>query len=550
MSLGRGQRKDNQHLPGSQRGVYAKIHVNSLWGFFCLCLPALLPSCLFAQSSLLRQQYPFSLPENEVLQFLHQDWQHDGLRYLDVPFELHGLEMGEFSCVFDLWDTFDSLSAESDTVYLLFEGLAWEAELELNGKFLGLHHDPLERWEVPVLKTWLVPEKNTLTLRLFVDQPKPLYCRPFLGIVRPVSFLTPHQWKRRKQLNRQTISFADTVGLVAPYFRTTAYSFDLFEALKNLYPLKQLGIRHIYFPFPAGDQFENLCRQLGFVVVDSIRDDTYVCPVNAYPNESIGFPMSPRFWIDEAGDYTSYYGNVYLWQSKRMNQVPEGDHFLLALLIFFPLFASFFIKLLNPAFFSQQVSLLLTPKRFVDSPNETLYSHTGLLWGLIWIRTICITIYLTLLMYYIQLENQWILLNIFREWSLSSVLFYQEKSLLRLLLISGVIIIFWLLIKYLLISLIGGIFRIKAMVARIASLDVAGTYPLILILPIPMALILFMDQLWGGILAIFLLILTVGYISRQVYVLYIGLDRLFSFSSAMKFLYICTFIIVPYMVWF
>lgn len=505
---------------------------------------------LSAQASRLQQDFPFSLPHTDIIQTIHQDWQHDGLRYLDVPFELQGIQMGEFQCSFDLATSFDSLTQGADTVYLLLEGVAWEAELELNGKFLGTQNHPLKEWHLPIAKDWLLKEKNELILRLFVDQIKPVYCLPFLGIVRPVSLLTLEQWKRRQLIRHRETAQADTVGFVAPYFRSTAYSFDQFEALKNLYPLKRMGIKHIYFPFPAGRRFRDLCHQLGFVIVDSLHSDSYICPVNAYPYESIGFPMTPRFWIDEDGAYTSYYGDIYPWKSRRMKPVPSDDHFLLALLIFFPLLAAFLIKLLNPAFFAMQLSLLLTPKRFVDSPNETLYSHTGLLWGLIWIRTICLAIFMTLLMYYVQLENQWILLNIFRDWSMSSMLFYGEKSLLSLLLISGLVIVFWLLIKYLLISIIGGVFRIKAMITRIASLEVAGTYPLILLLPIPMALILFMEQLWGGILLIFLLILLLGYISRQVYVMYIGLDRLFSFSSAMKFLYICTFIIVPYMVWF
>ena len=153
-------------------------------------------------------------------------------------------------------------------------------------------------------------------------------------------------------------------------------------------------------------------------------------------------------------------------------------------------------------------------------------------------------------MYYIQVENQWKLLNIFQDWSLASSMFYPGKRLQELLFMSLGFLVVWTLLKYMLIAFIGSVFRIKAIVARIASLDVWGSYPMILILPIPMSLILFMDQLWGGGMVILLLAFAGIYIGRQMYVLYIGLDRFFGFSSAMKILYICTFIIVPYMVWF
>ena len=493
----------------------------------------------------LEQQFPFSLPPAEALLVLDQDWQHDGLRFLDLPFELHGIETGEFLYMFD-WTE----NPSQDSLYIYLGGVAGEAEIELNGRFLGIQPQSLKEWVIGIHGNWLKPTGNELTLQLHVGEIDPLHARPFLGIVRPVEILTKEQLLERRQRSISSVGSADTVGIVAPYFRTTGFGFDTFEALRNLYPLKQQKITHLYFPFPAGERFRSLCVQTGFVLVDSLTPETYVCPINAYPYEPVGFPFSPRFWIDEKGNATEYYGNAYPWKSLWVKPKRDSDHVLLAVLVIFPLLVAFFIKLLNPGFFSLLLSLLFTPKRYVDTPNETLYTNKGLLWSLVWVRTLSLAIFMTLILYYVQVENQWKLLNIFRDWSLLSNIFYPGKNLEELLLVSVGILIVWVLFKYGTISFIGGVFRIKAMASRVASLDVLGTYPIILVLPIPISLILFMDQLWGGAMLILLLTIVGIYLVRHIYVLYIGLDRFFGFSSAMKILYICTFIIVPYMVWF
>ena len=327
-----------------------------------MCL--LLPATFYGQAEILRQQFPYSLAERESILELDQDWQHDGLRFLDIPFELKGISSGRFSCSFDLKD-----SIPSDSVFLCMEGVAWEAEVELNGRFLGIQEIPMAKWVVGIHTDWLDTIDNQLILRLYTGNIQPLYPRPFLGIVGSVSLLTPQQRNKRRAWKMPAVGFADTVGIIAPYFRSSSFGFDAFEALRNLYPLKKQGIRHIFFPFPAGERFESLCAQLGFVRVDSLRPGTIVCPVNEYPYEVVGYPFSPRFWLDKEGYYTSYYGNMYSWDRSWMMPKNPGNHFLLVLLILFPLLATYLIKLLSPGFFCAPILFAFYPAEICGHPQ-------------------------------------------------------------------------------------------------------------------------------------------------------------------------------------
>ena len=81
------------------------------------------------------------------------------------------------------------------------------------------------------------------------------------------------------------------------------------------------------------------------------------------------------------------------------------------------------------------------------------------------------------------------------------------------------------------------------------NLNVVGAFPLIWVMGLPGAFLLFSDHIgqrssWAGILIGILLVI---YLIRQLYISYLGLEKLFAFSSGIKILYICGFNILPYL---
>jgi hypothetical protein len=253
--------------------------------------------------------------------------------------------------------------------------------------------------------------------------------------------------------------------------------------------------------------------------------------------------------MDREGNYTTHFGDLFQWGDISRVWETKQNNGLLAFLILFPLLAAALIKLLSPGFFAGQWNLLINPKRFVDSPAESLYTNSGLLWSLFWIKTLCFAFFISLAMYYLELAHAWAPWQQARPESLAIRWFMPASNLWELLGRSLLVLFLGSLLKILVLGMVSQVFRIKALVPKIISIEVIGTFPLILLLHLPLALVI-VGQSWGHPLLVLSLTVTLAvYFLRWVYVSYIGIDRLFAFSSAMKFLYICTFILIPYLVW-
>ena len=437
-----------------------------------------------------------------------------------------------------------------DTVFIYFEGVAWDAELELNGKYLDVHGVSFTPWVIPVPGDSLRASQNELRLRLTRGERKAFYPRQFLGIFRPVYLLNSSQLEAMQQAFMPEVPHADSVAVIAPYFRSHGYSFQGYEASRILLPLYQNKIKYVYFAFPPDRYFQLYCASLGFVAVRELRQEDYVGLVNPYPYEPAGFPYTPDFWLDEEAGRTIYYGDVRLADQFRLPADP-GDHSsLLILIILFPLLSLFIIKLISPGFFNNQLGFLFKPQLFLEPSVETSYSNQGLLYILQLFKFINGAIFLTLVYYYIHKENQWDSMNIFTDWSLINQIFYQTNSLIAMLGKSLLLLLGWGMAKQLFMGLVGRSFGIKGMLPAFMGLEVVSSYPLILVMGIPMALILYMERLWGGLVGGLLIVLLTIYLVRRIYILFIGLDRLFTFSYTVKILYICTFNVLPYIIMF
>lgn len=489
-----------------------------------------------------RRKYPWSFFHTEYLQQLNDNWEIDG-RPESVPFEFYKREEASFTSYFC------SPDSVGDSVYLYFEGLAWNGELILNDRYLGVYQRPFEPWKIPVHISWLNPDSNKIKLNLFYGTSPEWYPEQFIGVFRPVYLLNKAQVARIEKPLMKKVATADTIGIVAPYYGNKGYVFDGFYAARNLYLLKKHQIRHIYFPFEPGRKLQALCAEAGFTRVDSLNRESRICIVNAYKYEPSVFPWIFSSWLDLSGQRTSDFGEMFMTKGIFTRRSEVDNRLWFGLLVFLPLLQLFFLKIASPGFFYSLFRLTIKPQLYIDSGTEGSGAQQGLLLVLHIIRLLSMSLFLTLGIYLVDIYHQWDLLNVIRDHGFMFSFFYGSKGLGWIFARSIIAVMGWFALKHAMILFIGRIFRIKGMVDGLLNLEIVSTYPLILVLPVPVAFLLVADPVEFKIILGMLILIALSYYLRRLYVLYVGLDRLFGFSSGMKILYICTFNIFAYLIW-
>ncbi|MEL6852838.1 MAG: DUF4271 domain-containing protein [Bacteroidota bacterium] len=474
---------------------------------------------------------------------LEKSWQaaESGTRF-PIPFQDVEAERIALTAHFSLTD-----SLIPDSLYLYFEGVSWRAELELNDVFLGVHQNPFQDWVVPIARNWFRPGTNTLSLILQRGAALKNYPEPFLGIFRPNYLFTEAQLEAyRKEVLPQARE-ASKVALIAPYYRSAGYIFDSFEAARNLLPLRQKGITHLSFIFPPGREMREMCARLGFQEVRELTQAESVAPINAYPFDKFNFGVPGRFWLDMEAYRTANFGDFTpLKKNKRAAAHPYWSY-LLVLLAWFPLLSMYAVKSLSPGFFMALPSILVNPKLFIDSPSESAFSQRGLVYLLLVVKALSLSVCLALGVWYLQSQNQWSLLATGETEGLLQIWFGGITSLSSLLIQTTLLFLTWVFLKLILFEILGRFFRIKNFAMGLFSLELVASYPLVLGVSIPLALLYFQPEIWGGWVIWGWLAYYLLYLLRKIYVMYIGLERVFSFSTALNFLYICTFNILPYL---
>jgi hypothetical protein len=81
----------------------------------------------------------------------------------------------------------------------------------------------------------------------------------------------------------------------------------------------------------------------------------------------------------------------------------------------------------------------------------------------------------------------------------------------------------------------------------IQNLDVFAAFPLVVLPFIPASFIFFLEPHAGKVVMYIWLALFMVYSVRRVYLIYSGLGRLYQISGSLKFLYICTLEILPWL---
>ncbi|MEO1213331.1 MAG: hypothetical protein AAFY45_07400 [Bacteroidota bacterium] len=476
---------------------------------------------------------------------LSKKWKEPNGAEWEVPFQFE--ETDPRSLRYD----FRICTGPQDSVYLYFEGLAWDAELEIDNIYLGTHHDPFKPWIVALASSWVDNKKVQLQLSLSTGSTHPNYPKSFMGIYRSVYLLGQEE---KEKLTRDILPAsrqADTLAVVAPYYQEGSYIFDPAKAAEALLPAYERGIRDIYFPFSAGRELQAFAKELGFKETKEYDPALNYALINKYPFDRSSFTFANRFWLDESGrrqsDYMVFVAGERSFFEK-WSPILDRSTFLI-LLILFPIISLFLIKLANPGFFYGLLGLLINPKLYISSSTEVAaFSNQGLLYILHLLSLCNVAVWLSLGIYYMQSINYWEFLHIFREESLLGLLFNEEDSLFVIFSKSFSLMLSWFVLKQILLGFLGGIFRIKGMRLEILGLEIVADYPLILLLSTPFALFLFMDSFWGRALFFLAIFIALIYYVRTLYVLYVGLDRLFSFSYTVKFLYICSLNVIPYFI--
>jgi hypothetical protein len=255
------------------------------------------------------------------------------------------------------------------------------------------------------------------------------------------------------------------------------------------------------------------------------------------------------FWLGNDASRTINYGNWYSFDQKLIETPKTPSSFLLIAMILFPLASLFLIKVLTPGFYSILGGILRRPKLFIDSFSDTTHANQGLLVILMVFKVLLGAIFLSLGVYCINLWEIWDSIALFKEWGLIHYFYFGEESLWGLFGRSLGVVIGVMMLEYFFLWCMAAIFRIKGFFKGMISLDVMGTFPLIWALPFPLAFALYMEFPGKGVLITILALLILIYLIRKIWISYLGMGRLFSFSTPVKILYICTFNILPYLVW-
>lgn len=487
--------------------------------------------------------FPYTCLTVPALQTLDGPWVHSSGREERIPFRLEGPSVATFTYTLPAVD-----SLLDDSLYLCFSGIGAEGELVLDDRYLGIHRRPFSPWRVALARDWLCAADRRLTLTLRQGPGDSLLPHQFAGLFRPVYLMTQAQYARLLDTPLPQVAEADTVALVAPYFRRAGYSFEVYEAVFMLLPLRERGVRDLHFAFAPSVAFRALCAQMGFREVKALRPGTWVLPVNAYPYEARHFPYPLPFWLDESGNRTRHYGDGLAWGTSPPTELPAADRQALIFLLMLPLVGALLIRLLSPGFWALQVSRLQRPWQLVDWGSGSSPAASGL-WLLLLVKTLAQALTLALLMYYVAQLHQWEVINGFQDWGLLNRFFYPAVGLGGLLLRSVLVFGVWLGLRLIGFQMLETVFRIKGLLSGLLELEVNGAYPLVLGLPLAMGLLLFAGNIWPTVPVILLMTLGGIYWLRRAYVMYQGLGRQFSFSYGMKILYICTFNVMPYIFW-
>ena len=439
-----------------------------------------------------------------------------------------------------------------DSLYFLLRGVAWVADLYLNGKFISSHNQPLSNWWIALPPDWILPAENTFTLRLYGEGYFPNYPQRFNGLLYPIEMYEqpPSHLFEPVDFTAHKTKDWDSVWVWVPYFgKNNGPIYDSTIAQQNLSHILQSRVKCVHFPFSPPIELIELLEEAGLRYVDTLRPPLRLAMLNTFPYEEISFTLPRSFWLDKEGKRTALYGQFIPWEKAVVHEDPLEPGLGTLSILLFPLFALLVVKFANPSFYYSILRIFTQPDKYIDSLQEASPGNSGFSFIVLFINLISVSVLVFLFVYLIHRSEAWEYIQFFREDNLLTQVFYPTQYASSLFIRSLVVVSLGFLLKYLLLGLLGSVFSIRNMASGSINLDIITNFPYLQFLSIPLILVLISpgsQYMYGG-LFIFLGII---FFLRKLYTYFYGLERLFDFSLGVKILYICAFNILPYIIWF
>lgn len=130
--------------------------------------------------------------ELEALWELDQEWVDEDGNKLQIPF--WDAEKSHW----EVTQTFSLPCIPEDTVYLWFERLIWQAEIEFNQYYVNVSRTPFQGFSISLAPEWF-QEENELKVTLIQVDFREMYPPRFLGILEGVYLLDKPQRPLRSE---------------------------------------------------------------------------------------------------------------------------------------------------------------------------------------------------------------------------------------------------------------------------------------------------------------------------------------------------------------
>lgn len=492
--------------------------------------------------------FPISLPEFDTVLGLSGAWlsEDDKLQY--VPFQLNTERVRTFRRLFRVQE----FGSRSDTMFIRFEGVAWKAEIRLNGRLLKVSEDPFRDFILPVPLEWLKPVDNELIVKMFPSgQSHESKAAFFSGIFRPVWLLerssrgvtTDARGSFQNGGPREILIFPawnPETGFLDPddHYRSIPDSFAQAGVSHLLFPLAlSMPVRRVFAHGPKRFSLSNL----------PLKSGTLFALWQAYPIQRGLRSLNEFAWHDLSGKRTDFYGKYAEFRYSSSNIVETPDQLALAMLLAGIVLFLLLFKLFNSRIYGVLFEFISKPKIYLELIANGKFLRPIEAFALTLFRLFALATTATLFFYFLQLSNQTNFLNIFSSNSLLHQFLKggdQEFGILFLMVLGFVVGLS--LLKYLLISVLERVYKLPSFAGYIPSLDFFASFPANLFAIIPLSLLFFSDGDYQVAILVVFIVLLMSSLSRRLITLYWSLSNLMSFSRSMKILYICGLEILPW----
>ncbi len=433
-------------------------------------------------------------------------------------------------------------------LYLYLEGLSWTSEIYWNDHLLKVSQDPFAEHLLPIENDWIHPAGDQLRIHLSSEGADYiLYPEHFLGIHRGVFILESD--KVQVDLPQpEVVSFTSKAVVLAPWSESDLFLDDV-KVIK-MYTEGLFSIpKHIpiCLPFRPSNAAYKMLGESGIPVLFSAKGADSLAFYNYYPLARKPEVLHPDFWRGADLRPGKGYGSFQNWEELRMPRGEDLDRFALLSLLLLPVLGMLAIRIGIPRVYDHLPEYLSKTKIYLELIGNNKYLKTGQRYLMNFVRITVTGATISLFLYYLNSSGDLIRLNIWSEESLLyGVLSGNSFSALEIMGMAMLVLVIVNMLKYLLLNMAGGIFRLNNLAATVQALDIFASFPLNLLPLVPLIFIFFVDSSVGEILLIIWYVLFLVYLIRRFILIYAGLSRLFSFSASMKFLYICSLEILPW----